>query len=63
MSLIDSLNFVQSVSSPTLKRGHTLDLVLTRGFSVHTVSVKYLMLAFLIITLWCLNLTLPVVLL
>ncbi len=35
MSLMDSLNFVQSVSSPT----HTLDLVLTRGFSVHICEI------------------------
>ncbi len=35
MSLMDSLNFVQSVSSHTHNRGHTLDLVLTRGFSVY----------------------------
>lgn len=35
MSLMDTLNFVQSVSSPTHNRGHTLDLVLTLGFSLH----------------------------
>ncbi len=39
MSLMDSLNFVQSVSSPTHNRGHTLDLVLTRGFSVHICEI------------------------
>ncbi len=39
MSLMDSLNFVQSVSSPTHNRSHTLDLVLTRGFSVHICEI------------------------
>ncbi len=37
MSLMDSLNFVQSVSSPTHNR--ILDLVLTRGFSVHICEI------------------------
>lgn len=36
---MDSLNFVQSVSSPTHNLGHTLDLVLSRGFSVHICEV------------------------
>lgn len=31
MNLIDSLSFVQCVSSPTHNLGHTLDLILTRG--------------------------------
>ncbi len=39
MSLMDSLNFVQSVSSPTHNRGHILDLVLTRDFSVHICEI------------------------
>lgn len=39
MSLMDSLSFIQSVSSPTHSLGHTLDLVLTRGFSVHICEV------------------------
>ncbi len=39
MSLMDSLNFVQSVSSPTHNGVHTLDLVLTRGFSVHICEI------------------------
>ncbi len=36
---MDSLNIVQSVSSPTHNGGHTLDLVLTRGFSVHICEI------------------------
>ncbi len=36
---MDSLNFVQSVSSATHNRGHTLDLVLTRGFFVHICEI------------------------
>lgn len=52
MSLMDSLNVVKFVSCPMHNFGHTLDLVST----VQYISVKYLMLAFLIIALWCLNL-------
>ncbi len=34
ISLIDSFDLVQLVKSPTHSHGHTLDLVLSRGFSV-----------------------------
>ncbi|KAL6455414.1 hypothetical protein MHYP_G00361580 [Metynnis hypsauchen] len=39
LHLIDSFNFVQSVSAPTQEHGHTLDLVLTHGFTVSNLEV------------------------
>lgn len=39
ISLIDSFNLVQLVKSPTHSHGHTLDLVLFRGFSVLDIEV------------------------
>ncbi len=34
LCLVDSFNLIQSVLGPTHQRGHTLDLVLSSGFSV-----------------------------
>lgn len=39
MSLIDSHNFLQCVSSPTHNLGHMLDLILSSGLSLHSCEV------------------------
>lgn len=39
LHLIDSFSFVQSVSAPTQEQGHTLDLVLTHGFTLFNLEV------------------------
>lgn len=38
--LIDSFNLMQSVSVPTHKLGHTLDIVLSSGFSIKDIDVR-----------------------
>lgn len=40
LHVIDTFNFVQSVVGPTHNQGHTLDLILSRGFSVNDVVIK-----------------------
>ncbi|XP_058653551.1 uncharacterized protein LOC131553157 [Onychostoma macrolepis] len=37
--LMDSLNFIQSVTGPTHQKGHTLDLVFSRGFPVNNLDL------------------------
>lgn len=39
LNLIDSFNFVQSVTGPTQEHGHTLDLVLSCGLPVFNIEV------------------------
>ncbi|KAF7649941.1 hypothetical protein LDENG_00133700, partial [Lucifuga dentata] len=40
LTMCDSFNLVQHVSSPTREAGHTLDLVFTAGLSVNSLSLK-----------------------
>lgn len=40
LQTIDTFNFTQSVLGPTHKQGHTLDLILSYGFSVSNVVIK-----------------------
>ena len=39
-SIIESLDFSQSVKEPTHKNGNTIDLVLTRGITIQNISVS-----------------------
>ena len=40
ITLYESFNLVQSVTTPTHLKGHTLDLILSFGFPVHNVTVS-----------------------
>ncbi len=39
LNLLESFDFLQCVSGPTHERGHTLDLILSLGFSVSRVKI------------------------
>ena len=45
MDLLDSMDFVQHISGPTHYRGHTLDLVITKGLITTVQSVRFLTLS------------------
>ena len=45
MDLLESMDFVQHISGPTHYRGHTLDLVITKGLTTTVQSVRYLTLS------------------
>ncbi len=40
LNLIESFDFTQWVSSPTHNHGHTLDLILTHGFSISNIEIS-----------------------
>ena len=45
MDLLESMDFVQHVSEPTHNRGHTLDLLITKGITTTVKSVRFLTLS------------------